>query len=211
MRRVRSSSACDGQRRGAVLAGNAARRGALYSIRAGESPVTNRAIRVTVASGARDRLGPVRHAHRRRAPAREPRGGGPRAAAAARRAQARQAPAPSSPHRPRLLGRRLSRLVEQPLRPRTRSRRLPWMGPALVAALGALSAAAWHAHAARSRFAPTPGASSLPAAPSSDTAAPEPSAAAASSAPTTMALPPFDALAAERALGATAKAVARCR
>ncbi len=88
------------------------------------------------------------------------------------------------------------------------------MGAALVAALGALTAVAWHSQAAREWLDPSPGPVSRPAASASGAPALEPSAtatAAASSAPPTTTLPPFDARAAERALGATAKAVARCR
>jgi hypothetical protein len=95
------------------------RRG-LYSIRGGDSLVTSDAIRVTVAGSASDRLGPARCACRRRTPTREPGRGDPRAAAAARRVQARQAPAASSPDRSRLLGRRLSRMVAMDRRARDR-------------------------------------------------------------------------------------------
>jgi hypothetical protein len=85
--------------------------GGLYSIRGGDSPVTSGAIRVTVAGSASDRLGPARCACRRGTLTREPGRGDPRAAAAARRVQARQASPASSPDRPRLLGRRLPRMV----------------------------------------------------------------------------------------------------
>jgi hypothetical protein len=70
--------------------------------------------------GVRGRLSAVRRARRRLAPARKPGRGDPRAPAAARRAQARQAPDASSPDRPRLLGRRLSRLVAMDRRARDR-------------------------------------------------------------------------------------------
>jgi hypothetical protein len=125
----------------------------------------------------------------------------PPAVSASPTAAAPPAP-PASPERP----------LPPPARaPRARSR-LPWMGATLVVALGALTAAAWQAHAVRGWFAPSPAAGSPPVAPPPETAAPEPPAAAvASSAPTTTVLPPFDAHAAEHALGATAKAVARCR
>src|ERR1019366_659413 len=96
----------------AVASQKASRRGRLYSIRGSDSPVTGAAIRVNVAGGVRDRL--------RLAPARKPRRRDPRAPAAARRAQARQAPAAASPDRPRLLGRRLSRLVAMGRRARDR-------------------------------------------------------------------------------------------
>jgi predicted nuclease of restriction endonuclease-like (RecB) superfamily len=103
-----------------VVAEKASRRGRLYSIRGGDSLVTGAMIQVNVAGGVRDRLRPVRRARRRLAPARKPRRGDPRAPAAARRAQARQAPAAASPDRPRLLGRRLSRLVAMGRRARDR-------------------------------------------------------------------------------------------
>src|ERR1019366_2287987 len=104
----------------AVASQKASRRGRLYSIRGSDSPVTGAAIRVNVAGGVRDRLSPARRARRRLAPARKPRRRDPRAPAAARRAQARQAPAAASPDRPRLLGRRLSRLVAMGRRARDR-------------------------------------------------------------------------------------------
>jgi hypothetical protein len=90
------------------MAEKASRRCRLYSIRGSDSPVTGAAIRVNVAGGVRDRLSPVRRARRRLAPARKPRRRDPRAPAAARRAQPRQAQAAASPDRPRLLGRRLA-------------------------------------------------------------------------------------------------------
>src|ERR1017187_4385160 len=106
--------------RGGVVAEKASRRGRLYSIGGVDSPVTGAAIRVNVAGGVRDRLSPVRRARRRLAPARKPRHGDPRAPAAARRAQARQAPAAASPDRPRLLGGRLPRVVAMGGRARDR-------------------------------------------------------------------------------------------
>jgi hypothetical protein len=73
--------------------------------------VTRAAIRVNVAGGVSDRLGSPRRTHCQPSPAREPRRRDPCAPAAARRAQAHQAPAAASPDRPRLLGRRLPRLL----------------------------------------------------------------------------------------------------
>ena len=103
-----------------MVAEKTSRHGRLYSIRGRDSPVTGAAIRVNVAGGVRDRLSPVRRARRRLAPARKPRRRDPRAPVAGRRAQAGQAPAATSAGRPRLLGRRLSRLVAMGRRARDR-------------------------------------------------------------------------------------------
>lgn len=114
-------------------------------------------------------------------------------------------------------------LAGQPLRPEVRARRRAWIAALLAAAVGACIVGAWHARAVPS--APTPGPANSTAGTASSNGAPElPSAAAtpastaatpvptpASSAPTTAPLPPFDAVAADSALRATAKAVARCR
>jgi hypothetical protein len=58
----------------AVVAEKASRRRRLYSIRGSDSPVTDAAIGVNVAGGVRDRISPVRRAHCRLSPAREPHG-----------------------------------------------------------------------------------------------------------------------------------------